>query len=529
MDVTRDNFIELLPEISDTIRECDFIAIDTELSGLTRERNNNRFDVPEERFAKFVESSRGFFIMQFGLSCFTRNASLAYSNKTYNFYIFPQPNSGYGDNNRTFSLQAQSIQFLTEHGFDFNKLFKHGVSYLTFKEKQAITAQLKSENKARSKVDRGTSTGLPVFVPQNMSENCRDWLNKVKSFVAERKNSMDTSESGDTRKNRLYLRTCNTKHKRNIFKRVLECEQLIENIVIGSQEVPDKDETYLVIDYIDKEVKKEKEKNELIAAKGFLEILELVILNKKPIVGHNLTLDLIQIINQFMEPLTNDYSSFKELCNSLFPYIYDTKYIATLILDPDTLSNNQTRLLDLYCQLRDSDALPKIQVTNVGKPDNDQELPHQAGYDAYMCGYSFIVLCESYLKEKRKKSSGGGVNLQDAIAQNPIIVGDFVNKIHLSFSYDHKYFNIGGDEENPNRDHVLYVEFPETWTLDDIFQAFHSYGGVTVGYLSKTSALCALRDPKQISSILGNAKRLKGSNYTIHSYESYLENFKRAK
>lgn len=524
MEVTKDNFINLLPEISDTIKGCDFIAIDTELSGLQRERNNNRFDLPEERFAKAVDTSRGFFIMQFGLSCFTRTSPLKYDNRTYNFYIFPQPSDEYGDRNRTFAVQAQSIQFLSGHGFDFNKLFKHGVSYLTFKEKQEITAQLKSGNKARSKIEKNSS-GLPVFVPQTMRDNCLDWLGRVKIFVADRVNSMDIAEPsfGGNDNNRLRLKTCSTNHKRNIFKRVLECEQIIDNIVIGQET---RDETYLVIDYIDKQTKKEREEKELLATKGFLEILELVILNKKPIVGHNLAFDLIQMINQFFEELTNDYTAFKDLCSSLFPRIYDTKYIATLILDSDTLGYNQTRLEDLYCQLKDSDELPKIQVNYVNKPENDKEIPHQAGYDAYMSGYSFIVLCESYLREKRMKSLGFS---QEPIAVDEIVVEDFANKIHMAFSYDYKYFNIGGEDEQPNRDHVLYVEYPDTWNLEDIFQAFYPYGGVTVGFLSKTTALCALRDPKQTGAVLSKAKKMKGSNYTIHSYESYLENFKRAK
>lgn len=528
MDVTNENFIQLLPEISETIRDCDFVAIDTELSGLQRERNNHRFDLPEERFAKAVNTSQGFFVMQFGLSCFTRSSPRSYNNRTYNFYIFPQPNSDYGDKNRTFALQAQSIQFLSEHGFDFNKLFKHGVSYLTFKEKQELTAKLKSENKARSKVDRNLY-GLPAFVPQSMNTNCTDWLAQVRSFVDKREMEITmeiNDEPKDADKNRLSLRNCSTNHKRNIFKRVLECEQLIDNIVIGRKTDQAKDDTYLVIDYISKEAKKEREKNELMAAKGFLEILELLILNKKPIVGHNLTMDLILVISQFVEPLDDDYSSFKMLCKSLFPLIYDTKYIATVILDLDTLGNNQTRLQDLYCQLKESDEMSKVQVNYINKPKDDKELAHQAGYDAYMCGYSFIVLCESYLKERRKQQPS---NSQGSIERDPVVVEEFANKIHLAFSYDYKYFNIGGDDDTPNRDHVLYVEFPDTWSLEDIFQAFYAYGGVTVGYLTKTTALCALRDPKQIGAVLSKAKKMKGSNYTIHSYESYLENFKRAK
>lgn len=524
MDVTKENFIQLLPEISDTIRNCDFIAFDTEFSGLHREKCNFFFDTPEERFAKAVETGRDFFVMQFGLACFTRTSSLKYDNKTWNFYIFPQPvtNELYNASaDRIFAVQAESMQFLSQHGFDFNKLFKHGLSYLTWKEKSAITDKLKLGHKAQAKVERGND-GLPSFVPQPMRTDCKGWLAKILEFVALRNNF--TYKPG-LEENKFRLIGCCTNHKRSIFKRILESSAISENIVID-EELDHAKDKYLVIEYVSKEMKREKERNEFMLAKGFLEILELIITNKKPIVGHNLLLDLIRIIDQFIEPLTNDYTTFKMLCNSWFPYIYDTKYIATLILDPATLGSNQTRLQDLHYQLSDSCELPKIQVNYANKPD-DKEVPHQAGYDAYMSGYSFIVLCESYLGTKPKALSAD--ILQEPIAKHSKIVEDFSNKIHMMYSYDYTHFNTGGDDEQPNRDHVFYVEHPDTWKLEDFFQAFSAYGGVKVGHLNRTSALCALRDPRQQAAVLSKAKKMKmeGSNFTIHSYESYLENFKR--
>lgn len=567
MDITRLNFIDSLPEISEIIRNCDFIAVDTELSGLMRDRNLNRFDLPEERFAKAAESSRGYFIMQFGLSCFTRRESdVHYDNRTYNFYIFPQDDCELGNVNRTFSLQSHAIKFLTEHGFDFNKLFKDGLSYLTFPEKYALEKQLKFDARTRTKVDLGPN-GLPKFVPNGMADNCREWLKKAKKFVDQRKKmaqreiSHDGSSIGalselkeggttdapsshelrggdcemsgvvDEDLNKLELKDCSTSHKRSIFKRVLECQPFLENIEIGSGQDSDNGETYLIVHYIDKSAKEEKQRIEMISAKGFLEVLELVILNKKPVVGHNLALDLIQIINQFIEPLSDDYNSFKEICHSLIPLIYDTKYIAHSILDPDTLTNNQSRLNDLYCQLRDSETFPKIVVNHLIETLGANQMAHQAGYDAYMSGYCFIALCEAYIREKNKKrkiKKELPESTPKSIAHNDLIIESFSNKIHLSYSYDFKYFNLGGNDEEPNRDHVFYIEHPQNWTLDDIFQAFHQYGGVTVGKLSKTSALCALRDTKHLQTVMSKAGKPKdsSSNHKIYSYDNYLENFK---
>jgi len=546
MDVTNQNFLELLPEIAETIKECDFIAIDTELSGLLRERSVNMFDLPGERFARNIESSRGYFIMQFGLSCFTRTDCLRYNNKTYNFYIFPQPNGQYGDLNRTFSLQAHAIQFLSEHGFDFNKLFKHGVSYLTFQEKKVIIARLKSDNKARHKVELN-SNGLPKFVPKSMVNDCQNWMKKTKKYIDDMKlasgqegigdriNSSCDSGGGDGKNagsgDWLELRDCSSNHRRAIMRRLLECQPMFENLEIENKHDPEKNETFLAVRYIDKAMKEENQRNALVAAKGFLEILELVILNRKPIVGHNLALDLIQIINQFIEPLTDDYSSFKEICHSLFPHVYDTKFIAHSILDPETLTSNQSRLDHLYCQLRDSETFPKLRVEQTGESFDRNQVPHQAGYDAYMSGYCFIVLCAAFLKKNKKlKQLTNSTNDQQvSIAQEETIIDEFSNKIHLSYSYDFKYYDLGGDEDQPNRDHVFYIECPPTWCLEDIFQVFYPFGGVKVSWLGKNSALCALRDPSKTGAVLDKCRAAKtnhGSNYRIFDYETYLKSFK---
>lgn len=552
MDVTKKNFLQLLPEITETIKSCDFIAIDTELSGLMREQSShNIFDLPEERFAKAVESSRGYFIMQFGLSCFTLKSDLHYTNKTYNFYIFPQATGCYGDKDRTFSIQAHAIQFLSEHGFDFNKLFREGVSYLTYSEKRTLTAQLKSEVKNRAKV-KYTSSGLPDFVPKAMADKCQTWLKLIQKFVEKRKKAHiketeteseseksskmkgdnQDSETMDVDKSNLdnfELRDCNTPHKRAIMKRVIEC-LLFDDTLVSTKTDSDKNESYLVVTYIKKLAKEEKHWKDLQNARGFLEIIELVVVNKKPIVGHNLLLDLIQVINQFIEPLSDDYDTFKQTCHSLFPLIYDTKFIAHNLLDPKTLTNNQSRLSDLYQQLLESDTMTKIEVEHLGEVFDEKQLPHQAGFDAYMSGYCFLALCESHLKERRKYKFKKGKSDSESvsIAKDSQIVQDLANKIYLSYSYDFKYYYLCGEEDEPARKHVFYIEYPNTWALDDLFQVFQEFGGVSVGKLNKTSALCALRVPtsaQQVYKMVDDLKK-KTSIYKIYTYDEYLANYK---
>jgi len=62
-------------------------------------------------------------------TCDFLNIFFRYTHRGYSFYVFP--NSTSSRNVKLFCCQTSSIKFLSEHGFDFNKLFKDGVSYLS--------------------------------------------------------------------------------------------------------------------------------------------------------------------------------------------------------------------------------------------------------------------------------------------------------------------------------------------------------------------------------------------------------------
>ena len=75
--------------------------------------------------------------------------------------------------------------------------------------------------------------------------------------------------------------------------------------------------------------KKEKERLELLEIIGFTEIIMMLIKTPKPLVGHNLYLDILYIYNTFIEPLPESYDEFKKLFHSLFSELYDTKYMSS--------------------------------------------------------------------------------------------------------------------------------------------------------------------------------------------------------
>lgn len=61
---------------------------------------------------------------------------------------------------------------------------------------------------------------------------------------------------------------------------------------------------------------------------GFTHVVRKIIESGKPLVGHNLVLDLLHLINKTVHPLPEHLDSFKTLVKTNIPTVYDTKLIA---------------------------------------------------------------------------------------------------------------------------------------------------------------------------------------------------------
>nr|XP_005999336.2 PREDICTED: poly(A)-specific ribonuclease PARN-like domain-containing protein 1 [Latimeria chalumnae] len=125
MQVVASNFLSLLPQIREQILGADFVAIDTELTGLHShtlpDSKPSLFDSAETRYQKLRLSVQKFTVSQIGLSIFSQEGdrSNGFTARSYNFSLFP-PN--FGKQDTEFSVQSSSAIFLARFGFDFNQL-----------------------------------------------------------------------------------------------------------------------------------------------------------------------------------------------------------------------------------------------------------------------------------------------------------------------------------------------------------------------------------------------------------------------
>ena len=147
VDVTKRNFVTLEPIIRLAIENCDFVAIDCELSGLGDRKKLNAPSI-EERFTNSSIVAKTRAIIALGLSIFKEqpcqidtepNYNLKrYQVQTYNIVLLCTED---------YIVEPGSVNFLVKHGFNFNQQYSEGIPYYRGNDKDGTTVE---ENRLRN-------------------------------------------------------------------------------------------------------------------------------------------------------------------------------------------------------------------------------------------------------------------------------------------------------------------------------------------------------------------------------------------
>ena len=415
MELTKDNYYDIEPNILKDIEECNFIAFDLEMSGLIQ-NIFKIYDSPEENFIKSKYNAENFRIIQFGISFFIKslNNDKEYIAKPYNIYVFPSEKQ----NNGKFDFYIESIIFNRDHGCDFNKWIKKGVPYLNDDNLNKLT-------------ERTLNGDINKYNPNdpNIGKNINLYKEKDKIIYEQFLNEFNSFFNDQNEK--IFKHDKINKHLVLYFLNKLS-EEIRNRIFIEYKEETNGHDTkeYIIIHKLTPEEKKVKiieknnEKVSLIKKeKGVKNIIEKIIESKKPIIGHNCFLDLTFIMSHFMEEIPKQYKEYKnKLKNKFKGGIYDTKLLYNAsnldFIGNKTEKNikNNIHLECLYTNLKkENDKLEIDKKIKIEIPEgfidyldeSNSSKFHQADYDSFTTGCSFIfmfnILGDKFIKEHENK------------------------------------------------------------------------------------------------------------------------------
>nr|XP_033776702.1 poly(A)-specific ribonuclease PNLDC1 isoform X5 [Geotrypetes seraphini] len=377
MDIFGSQLEEALPVLQEQIQGCDFIAIDMEFTGLHSVLPHNLkpslFDSADDWYRKVKSSIQKFTVCQIGLSIFFKQKSNRFLSYSYNFYLFPLT---FGSVDSEFSIQATSIQFLNEFGFDFNKLL-------------------------------------------------------VRKVNRQRRQQLENSSLDPCNRNRV-----------------------------------------------------------LLLARGFTNIFQSIVGAKKPLVGHNMLMDLLHLHHKFYRPLPDSYSEFKKNIHTLFPVLIDTKMLMRSVWKEFQFPHAAT-LLEIFDVLSSdmnpaSPSCPLIEHATDCRKYVKNRCPHEAAYDAFLCGSVLIHMTHLLLVT----GQGETEELERSYSQYVKIASKYINQvnvIHAGFSC----VNFSGPDPCSHRPPTLLLTVRGWPDVDEeqIYRAFLSICRVDVKRLRGTQFL----------------------------------------
>ncbi|GFN95191.1 poly(a)-specific ribonuclease parn-like domain-containing protein 1, partial [Plakobranchus ocellatus] len=236
--------------------------------------------------------------------------------------------------------------------------------------------------------------------------------------------------------------------------------------------------------------------NKVLEMLGFTRVFRLLMGLTTPIVGHNLLMDLIFMYEKFHQPLPEVYPQFKQDIHRLFPNIYDTKHIShCLRMRLEHLKLHTARnLQDLYDTLHSPSIInltlmqPSIERVDRSGSDMAEQI-HQAGFDAFMCGSSFLRICHILHFRNVNSMDVKACPFQDYM----VTMRSFCNCVNVIRAMVN-YVKLDGEEppsQRPPLIHVEVVQPGDKLVAHQLVLWFSMYGVVDIQMINEKQAVVA--------------------------------------
>ncbi len=415
MDVSSHNFehaVQLLQEELDT---CAFASIDLEFTGLGAERPSP-LDTPASRYQMMRDCATAFPPLQFGLSLFREipvseddehNNAPRWEMLPFNFSLCPRAvyrdrGSKYPIRDRMMQVQASTIEFLCKNGFDFQKSFSVGVSWLRQCDEESarreVMACFKPPNGYVPQMDKHEKSLIDKFI-QRVSE----WISKETPNVGDRK-MVPLAEFDVNRQ--LILQAARTHFPKLCVTFADGGAKLGLPPSIRIELMESEDQAIEKTVSVLKKMHEQKAERMIREAVGFRRVIDLLRNAKKPLVVHHGFFDTSKLMANFIEELPETLSEFKRQLLQSFPIVWDTRVLLTSCAAKYVWLNNLLvtekgrHICGIIDELRmHNDDVPSLSLRMLPKNEFErydglhaEQFSHEAGFDSLQTGRLLLYL-----------------------------------------------------------------------------------------------------------------------------------------
>jgi poly(A)-specific ribonuclease len=221
--VTAANFSASLPALRALIAGAAFVAVDTEMTGLSAApwHHASAWDSSAVRFLKLRHAASRFALLQFGLCPFVSQSDSSLIAHPHTFHLFPSADSD-------FLCQNASLHFLSSHRFDFNSCLTQGLSFLSRAQEQRLllSNSNSNSNSVSNSVSNSPQSTADLLFSQRIKISLHHWTHLIANATTQRRTDITSSNFGNFHTTLYKMRPAlllhgYTSHQLNLIQHVL--------------------------------------------------------------------------------------------------------------------------------------------------------------------------------------------------------------------------------------------------------------------------------------------------------------------
>ncbi|GBE60817.1 CAF1 family ribonuclease [Babesia ovata] len=531
-----------LQEARAALRECDFVAIDVEYTGL--HLKDDRFVGLEKCYEAHASGAKQFVPCQIGLTAAKYVGKGLWKITPTSVYTIPS-------SNKFFQVSTSTLQFLKDNNFDFNSWIRYGVEHLTPSEerdrKASIELRIKELEQLVNNVPPGPPAAAIEFDLSSLTAEDRsvaeDVIGRIKQWIS--KGDADPLEIElDSAFQRLLMHTIIGQQFPEVYSHSARRGDEKVICIYKSQ----------VELYKQQKLTLEAELSRIDEDIGVRLLFDEISKHGKILVGHNCFYDMLHIYQTFYGELPESVEDFRKRWTDKFRNTLDTKYIAEFhdVVAAPQQSSTLKGLFDHMCATEPtlpggttfsvhplpgtSWVLPPAVLPLLAKTKRPAEISadsfkaadvgatvmqsHDAGYDSFMTCVLFVLQAGRILRAKHvnwdklyTSSPDGSLNTLGLLEH----IGSSTNCIRLVKSQPNA-INLSTNREGDMDRYFLMTGYPNSWKKWDIMKVWSPLW-VSVSVIDNTSCWVIVKNGEDIRNINLIYRMMKNPQFRLETYE----------